>query len=67
MNVKVDMKKCMELVKEKSVQDFHNRNVEEKLRCLNVVRNLLNNVGAPIHKVVIFMAQMHRCILARLG
>ena len=38
------MKKHMELVKEKSVQDFHNRNVEEKLRCLNVVRNLYSTM-----------------------
>ena len=44
MNVKVDMKKHMKLVTEKSVQDFHNRNIEEKLRCLNVVRNLYSTM-----------------------
>ena len=34
----------MELAKEQSVQNFHNRQVEEKLRCLNVVRNLYSTM-----------------------
>ena len=44
ISVKHDLKKQMELAKEQSVQNFHNRQVEEKLRCLNVVRNLYSTM-----------------------
>ena len=41
---KTNVKTCLEQAKEKSHYDFKNRNVEECLRTLNVIRNLYSTV-----------------------
>ena len=44
MDQKANVKNSLEQAKAKSTQDFHNRNVEERLKTLNVIHNFYSTM-----------------------